>query len=283
MASGSFINSRDVQEVIFKPTSGRYVRLRALSEINGHNQINIAELTFLQAASAPNTVPSAVAQTLSTAEDTPLDIVLGGTDNEGAALSFSIVTAPANGTLSGIAPNLSYSPSADFNGTDSFTFVVNDGMVTSVSALVSITVAPVADNGISDWLAGFGLSGNPGNDPDHDSISNAVEYVIGGNPLNHSDVNQLPTISMVGGAQNSSLLFSYRHTQLAKADPSVSVSVEWSDNLTGPWTMVTEASGELIIEVPNGAGNGIDIVNVYIPCPSSGRLFARLGVAIAAP
>ena len=62
-----------------------------------------------------------------------------------------MVTAPAHGTLSGSAPALTYTPAANYNGPDSFTFKANDGTVDSNTATVSVTVtavnhAPVASN-----------------------------------------------------------------------------------------------------------------------------------------
>ena len=61
-------------------------------------------------------------------------------DERYAAFVGKTVTNPANGTLSGTAPNLTYTPAANFNGSDSFTFKVNDGSLTSVVATVLITV-----------------------------------------------------------------------------------------------------------------------------------------------
>jgi VCBS repeat-containing protein len=53
---------------------------------------------------------------------------------------------PANGTLTLNADgSFSYTPDADFNGTDSFTYHANDGTVNSNVATVSITVNPVND------------------------------------------------------------------------------------------------------------------------------------------
>ena len=89
--------------------------------------------------------PTANAQSITTAEDVPVSISLSGSDPDGDTLTFAIVTPPANGALSGSAPNLTYTPSADFNGADSFTFTVNDGTLDSEPATVSISVTPVND------------------------------------------------------------------------------------------------------------------------------------------
>jgi autotransporter-associated beta strand protein len=92
-----------------------------------------------------NDAPVAIAQNVTTNEDTTLPITLTGSDIENSALSFTIISPPANGTLSGTAPNLTYTPAPNFNGADSFTFIVNDGTVDSATATVSITVNPVND------------------------------------------------------------------------------------------------------------------------------------------
>ncbi|MDB4391605.1 leucine-rich repeat protein, partial [Akkermansiaceae bacterium] len=93
---------------------------------------------------AINDAPVAVAQSgLITDEDTSLAITLAGTDADTDSLSFTVVAQPVNGTLSGTAPDLIYTPSANYNGADSFTFKVNDTTVDSNTATVSIMVNPV--------------------------------------------------------------------------------------------------------------------------------------------
>ena len=94
---------------------------------------------------AVNDAPVANAQSLTTSEDTPKQVVLSGSDVEGSPLNFTVVAQPAHGTLSGQGANLTYTPAANFNGADSFTFKTNDGADESAEATVSISVTPVND------------------------------------------------------------------------------------------------------------------------------------------
>jgi uncharacterized repeat protein (TIGR01451 family) len=59
--------------------------------------------------------------------------------------NFTLMTQPTNGTLSGSAPNLTYTPATNYNGADNFTFTVDDGSLTSAVATVSITVTAIND------------------------------------------------------------------------------------------------------------------------------------------
>jgi hypothetical protein len=87
-----------------------------------------------------NTAPVANDQSASTNENTALDITLSGSDADGDTLTFTVTASPGNGTLTGTSPDLVYTPSDDYSGSDSFTFTVNDGTEDSAEATVSITV-----------------------------------------------------------------------------------------------------------------------------------------------
>ena len=80
-------------------------------------------------------------------------ITLTGSDLEGSPLTFAVLTGPTKGTLSGAAPNLTYTPNANVNGSDSFTFKANDGELDSAPATVSITITPVNDAPVADNLS----------------------------------------------------------------------------------------------------------------------------------
>lgn len=72
--------------------------------------------------------------------NTATAVVLKGTGPDGKPLQYSVVDFPENGRLAGRAPNLSYVPDSGFVGTDAFTFTVSDGVSTSETAVVSVTV-----------------------------------------------------------------------------------------------------------------------------------------------
>ena len=106
-----------------------------------------------------NHAPVANNQTIATNEDTEKAITLSAQDAEGDILTFILTQNPQHGTLSGTAPNLTYTPYADFNGSDSFTFKANDGTVDSNEATVAITVvsvndAPTVDAGTDQVISG---------------------------------------------------------------------------------------------------------------------------------
>ena len=127
-----------------------------------------------------NDAPTANAQSVSTPEDSQLAITLSGNDIDGDSLSYIIVDGPANGTLIGSGANRTYTPDANFNGGDSFTFKVNDGQVDSPVVTVSIDVTAVNDAPVAtadsysldqDTTLSVAAPGVLGNDSDVDGDS----------------------------------------------------------------------------------------------------------------
>jgi hypothetical protein len=90
-----------------------------------------------------NRAPTAESQAIITPEDTPVAVTLKAIDPEGDRLTYSLVTPPAHGMISGSAPNLTYKPVDHYKGPDSFTFKANDGSTDGNVAVVAITVSPV--------------------------------------------------------------------------------------------------------------------------------------------
>jgi len=115
----------------------------SFSVSDGELDSNIATVSIT--VSPTNDAPVANAQSLTTGEDTPLPIVLSGSDIDSEIFSYQIQDSPNNGSLSGLGSNLIYTPSPDFSGTDVFTFIVNDGELSSGTANVVIDVLPIND------------------------------------------------------------------------------------------------------------------------------------------
>lgn len=94
---------------------------------------------------AVNDPPVTGDQSVNINEDEMRSIVLAGSDPDSDPLTFSIVSGPAHGTLSGSAPNLVYDPADNYNGADSFTFKANDGKADSNTSTVSVSIAATGD------------------------------------------------------------------------------------------------------------------------------------------
>jgi hypothetical protein len=93
-----------------------------------------------------NDPPVANNQAIAVNKNTQQAITLTATDPNNDPLTYTVVTQPSGGSLSGTAPNLTYNPNLDYVGSDSFTFKANDGTTDSNSATVSITVQGLAND-----------------------------------------------------------------------------------------------------------------------------------------
>ena len=117
---------------------------------DGSDDSNPATVSI--AVSPVNDAPVADSDSVTTQSGTPVSITMEADDAEGSPLTYRIVRNPSNGTLTGTGKTRTYTPRTGFTGSDSFTFVANDGVADSNVATVSITVTsktnqpPVADN-----------------------------------------------------------------------------------------------------------------------------------------
>ncbi len=229
-AAGNLAATSSMKEVKFAPRNARYIRFRGLAEATGQGYGNIAELKILAGDASTITVPATVnqapvaaGQTKSTSEDSAVAITLTASDANGDPLTYSIVNAPSMGSLSGTAPNLTYTPATDANGTDSFTFRSNDGKADSNIATVSITVVPVNDAPTAaaqvtstpeDKALGVILSAS---DRDGDSLS----YRIVSGPVKGSLSGTAPNLTYTPAADaNGTDSFSFRAND-GKADSNI--------------------------------------------------------------
>ncbi len=94
--------------------------------------------------------PSALNDTGVTLENTPTTIDIGANDSdqEGAALTWTVpATTAQGGTLTEAGGVVTYTPANGFTGNDSFAYSVTDSTTAPVTATVSITVGPLTDDG----------------------------------------------------------------------------------------------------------------------------------------
>lgn len=177
-----------------------------------------------------NDAPSADAQQRSVDEDTALDLFLTGQDIDGDSLTAIVDQQPAHGTLSGSAPNLTYTPAAHFNGTDTVRFHVNDGSANSSVTTIGITVAPVNDAPTAQTQSLSGNEGQPltimlaGSDIDGDTLS----YVIDASPQHGSLGGGAPTLTYMpapGFFGDDSLVFHVSDGNASSAHVTVTIQI----------------------------------------------------------
>jgi len=112
---------------------------------------SVALPSFAIEVTSTNTAPIVGALSISLNEDEESKVDLSATDtDDDDTLTLSIVSEPANGTLTSSSSNTwTYQPDENFHGTDSFTYKANDTEDDSNIATVSITVTPVNDKPVA--------------------------------------------------------------------------------------------------------------------------------------
>ena len=126
------------------------IRLRGQKETFSGADISIDNLVVSELE-----IAIADSQSLTTNQDTPVNVTLTGNAPNNAAVTFMVNNQPTGGTLNGTAPNLTYVPNQGFTGVDSFTFLTTSGALSSEEATVSIMVFPTFDG---TFLTDFGSS-----------------------------------------------------------------------------------------------------------------------------
>jgi hypothetical protein len=114
-----------------------------ISDGNGGSATGTVNL----AVTAVNDAPSAGADTATTAEDTAksISVLTNDSDPDGDSLAVTAVTQPAHGSTTFTSSGVSYTPAANYNGSDSFTYTISDGNGGSATGTVNVTVTPVND------------------------------------------------------------------------------------------------------------------------------------------
>ena len=107
--------------------------------------VDSAAATVSITVNAVNDAPTCSNGSATTAEDNAVATALSCADIDSATLTYSIVSGPAHGSLSGTGASRTYTPDANYSGSDSFTYKASDGSLDSNTATVSVTITAVND------------------------------------------------------------------------------------------------------------------------------------------
>jgi hypothetical protein len=188
----------------------------------GDGTAQSAAATINVSVAAVNDAPAASSQSIALGEDSPATVVLSGSDVDGDAVGYTVVSAPAHGSLSGTAPNLVYTPAPNYNGPDGFTFKTSDGSLNSAVATVSLAVnavndAPVAngqtlttneDSSASLTLTASDVDGDPLTYmliavPQHGSLSGTAPNLVYTPAANYYGADSFTFVVYDGTAQSA--------------------------------------------------------------------------------
>jgi len=178
----------DSIRVVFSGNSSSYGGTGTDLYPNGQNNSSAIrqyfDYEFNGGSTGGNTRPVASTQNINANTGEVVNITLLGSDSDNDTLTYNVISNPANGTLSGTAPNLSYISNFGFTGQDSFSFNVSDDTSTSETALVNINVTNVQNGVYSNLVNSINVDGNS-NDwstlssftVDSDDISGANNFI----------------------------------------------------------------------------------------------------------
>lgn len=111
-----------------------------------------AAMDLIKTSGNQGDAPVAVDDTATVAEDSEVSVAVlsNDSDADGDTLTIESFTQGTNGSVVISGSNLVYTPSANFNGSDSFTYTINDGTGLTDTATVSVTVTAVNDNPVAN-------------------------------------------------------------------------------------------------------------------------------------
>ncbi|TFH06805.1 MAG: tandem-95 repeat protein, partial [Candidatus Atribacteria bacterium] len=177
---GHGVATDDGTSVTYTPDEG-FSGLDTFTYTISDGQGEQATASVTVAVAAVNDPPIARDDAASTDEATPvvIDVLPNDSDPDDNALTIQSITQPLNGSAVNQGTNLIYTPSAQFTGTDTFTYTISDGQGGIASANVSVDVIAVndppvaqADSGSTSEGASVVIDVLPNDsDPDGDTLS----------------------------------------------------------------------------------------------------------------
>ncbi|MEO2003866.1 MAG: Ig-like domain-containing protein, partial [Candidatus Poribacteria bacterium] len=165
-------------------------------------------------------VPASVDIAVAAVEDTDATVTL--TSEDPTVDTYTVLTQPTNGTLTGTAPDLTYTPDADYAGDDSFTYQADDGILQD-SATVTITVSEVNDDPTADAIT------DPAAVAEDSGVSSAITVAgLGaGGGVDETAGGAVQTLTLSAASGNTDLIadndltFSTTTWTTGDADPTI--------------------------------------------------------------
>jgi uncharacterized delta-60 repeat protein len=158
-------------------------------------QVQYFDATFEQ--HSEGATPALFGEIKYTSPTAPVGVLNNDSDPDGQTITAILLTGPSHGSLTLNADGtFSYTPNADYVGTDSFTYQASDGTFTSNMATVTLTVNPV--NEAPSFVKGADQAIVEGAGPQ--TISGWATAISAGPP---NEANQ--TLNFVVSTNNSAL------------------------------------------------------------------------------
>lgn len=158
-----------------------------------YSNASIGVFNMLTLAGADNTPPAGCNAVTTTAEDTSVRILLAGIDPDGDRVGYGMVQQPLHGWLGGASNAWTYKPDANYNGTDSFVYMVYDRMSVAVGGTVDVRVTAVNDPPVASNQTVSNVMVNTG------AIITLAGADVDANPLSYHIVSP-PALGTVTGA-----------------------------------------------------------------------------------
>ncbi len=120
--------------------------------LTASDAVNSPTLTFNWTVGDTNRSPVATAESVNTSEDTPItiNVLSNDSDPDGDSLTVDASDNGSNGSVV-INPDntVTYTPNLDYNGVDTFAYIVGDGKLGLDTATVTVNIASVNDNPVA--------------------------------------------------------------------------------------------------------------------------------------